>query len=236
MRVLAVDDEKLGLSRLERLLKESGVEEVIACQDPLIALELCYQERFDAVFLDISMQQMSGIELAQKILDSEPTTFVFFQTAFSEYALDAYAVGGLGYIMKPYEKSDIEKALQKVRQYQKEERGTKKLLGKLGERIYLINPEDIYYVKASLDEVIVATENHESVYVKKKISEMETLLLDDNFFKIHRSIIINVSKIRSMQTVEQSKLQIKFEGIDEMVTSSKDGAKAFREYLERRSL
>jgi len=236
MRVLAVDDETLGLSRLERLLQESGATEVVALKNPLEALELCRTEKFDVAFLDISMPEMSGLDLAQKILDSEPSTFIFFQTAFSEHALDAYAVGGLGYIMKPYEKSDIEKALQKVKQYQKEETSSKKLLGKLGERIYLINPEEIYYVKANLDEVIVNTSKHESVYVKKKISDMESILTAENFFKIHRSIIINVSKIRSMETVEQSKLQIKFDGIDDVVTSSKDGAKAFREYLERHSL
>lgn len=236
MKVLAVDDEKLGLSRLERLLKENGIEEAIAFQNPLEALECCKNEKFDVAFLDISMPDISGIELAQKILDIEPQTFIFFQTAFSEYALKAYEVGGLGYIMKPYEKLDIQKALEKAKQYKKEETGTKKLLGKLGQRIYLMDLDDIYCVKASLDEVIVTTAKHESVYVKKKISEMEAILSAEHFFKIHRSTIINVSKIRSMETVEQSKLQIKFDGIDDVVTSSKDGAKAFREYLERHSL
>ena len=74
------------------------------------------------------------------------------------------------------------------------------------------------------------------VYVRKKIGSMEELLENKNFFRIHRSIIVNVDKIKSMESGEQSKLQIFFNGIDSVVTSSKDGAKDFREYLERRSL
>ncbi len=58
---------------------------------------------------------------------------------------------------------------------------------------------------------------------------MENLLVEKNFFRIHRSYIINIDKIKSMQSVEQSKLQISFLGIDDLVTSSKDGAKEFRE-------
>ena len=66
--------------------------------------------------------------------------------------------------------------------------------------------------------------------------DLETLLSGKNFFRIHRSYIVNVDKIKSMKSVEQSKLQIYFDGIAEVITSSKEGAKEFREYLERRSL
>jgi two-component system LytT family response regulator len=65
---------------------------------------------------------------------------------------------------------------------------------------------------------------------------MEKLLKGKNFFRIHRSCIVNVDKIKSMQSMEQSKLEISFEDMDDIVTSSKDGAKDFREYLEKRSL
>ena len=64
---------------------------------------------------------------------------------------------------------------------------------------------------------------------------MELLFEGKNFFRVHRSYIVNVDKIKSMQSVEQSKLEISFHGIDDVVTSSKDGAKEFREYLDKRS-
>ena len=103
------------------------------------------------------------------------------------------------------------------------------------DKIYLIELDDIYFIKADLDEVIIRIKETD-VYVKRKIGDLEGLLKNKNFFRIHRSTIINVDKIQSMQSVEQSKLEIYFREIDEIVVSSKDGAKEFREYLDRRSL
>jgi len=99
----------------------------------------------------------------------------------------------------------------------------------------LIDIDDIYYIKADLDEVIVRIKDTDA-YVRRKIGDLESLLVGKNFFRVHRSYIVNVDKIKSLKSVEQSKLQIFFDGITEIVTSSKEGAKDFREYLERRSL
>ena len=108
-------------------------------------------------------------------------------------------------------------------------------MGKRGDKLYLIDINDIYYIKADLDEVIVRIKDADA-YVRRKIGDLETLLSGKNFFRVHRSYIVNVDKIKSMKSVEQSKLQISFDGIDEIITSSKEGAKDFREYIERRSL
>ena len=112
---------------------------------------------------------------------------------------------------------------------------SKKILGKRGDKLYLIDINDIYYIKADLDEVIVKIKETDA-YVRRKIGDLETLLNGKNFFRIHRSYIVNVDKIKSMRSVEQSKLEISFDGIAEIITSSKEGAKEFREYIERRSL
>ncbi|MBY0540314.1 MAG: LytTR family transcriptional regulator DNA-binding domain-containing protein, partial [Campylobacterales bacterium] len=112
---------------------------------------------------------------------------------------------------------------------------SKKILGKRGDKLYLIDINDIYYIKADLDEVIIRIKEADA-YVRRKIGDLETLLSGKNFFRIHRSYIVNVDKIKSMRSVEQSKLEISFNGITEIITSSKEGAKEFREYIERRSL
>lgn len=112
---------------------------------------------------------------------------------------------------------------------------SKKILGKRGDKLYLIDINDIYYIKADLDEVIIKIKEADA-YVRRKIGDLETLLNGKNFFRIHRSYIVNVDKIKSMRSVEQSKLEISFDGIAEIITSSKEGAKDFREYIERRSL
>jgi two-component system LytT family response regulator len=182
------------------------------------------------------MPNITGLELADSIIQLEPKTFIIFQTAYSEFALEAYKSGGMGYLIKPIESNDIKNILEKVRNFKNflnEE--SKKILGKRGDKLYLIDISDIYYIKADLDEVIVRIKDTDA-YVRRKIGDLETLLNGKNFFRVHRSYIVNVDKIKSMKSVEQSKLQISFEGIAEIITSSKEGAKDFREYIERRSL
>jgi two-component system LytT family response regulator len=236
MKTLIVDDEKLASSRIQRLLEAQGVKEITIINDPLEAYKEATKTKFDLIFLDISMPGLSGLELANMILELEPSSYIVFQTAYEEYAIEAFQTGGLGYLLKPVDEDAIKHTLQKVKSYlEKNNSSNKRLLGKSGGTLYLINLEDIYYIKADLDEVIVRIKQTD-VYVRKKIGELDTLLQDKNFFRVHRSYIVNVDKIESMDSVEQSKLEISFKGIDEIVTTSKDGAKEFREYLERNSL
>jgi|TARA_B100001063_G_scaffold165010_1_gene153927 two-component system, LytTR family, response regulator len=237
LKTLIVDDEKLALSRLKRLLEEEGVTDIQECNNPIDAIKLVSKEKFDIAFLDISMPNMSGLELAQAILDINPKTFIIFQTAYSEHALEAFQSGGVDYLLKPISNESIKKSLEKIEKYMIKEDidSSKRIMAKRGNKLYLIDIEDIFYIKADLDEVIIKIK-HTDAYVRKKIGDMEKLLKGKNFFRIHRSCIVNVDKIKSMQSMEQSKLEISFEGIDDVVTSSKDGAKEFREYLEKRIL
>ena len=233
---MIVDDESLALSRLKRLLNENGIEDITAFDNPIDALKEITKTKFDVVFLDISMPNITGLELADSIIQLEPKTFIVFQTAYSEFALEAYKSGGMGYLVKPIESNDIKNILEKIRNFKTSASDeTKKILGKRGDKLYLIDINDIYYIKADLDEVIVKVKETDA-YVRRKIGDLETLLSGKNFFRVHRSYIVNVDKIKSMKSVEQSKLQISFDGISEIITSSKEGAKDFREYIERRSL
>lgn len=234
MKVLVVDDESLALSRLKRLLNDEGISDVVECNNSIDAIKEVSKAKFDVAFLDISMPNMSGLELANTILSINPNCFIIFQTAYEEYALEAFKSGGMDYLLKPVSSDDIKNALSKIEKYIVQNETSKKLVAKRGSRIYLIDIDDIYYIKADLDEVIIKIKDADA-YLRKKIGDMQTLLEGKNFFRVHRSYIVNVDKIKSMQSVEQSKLEIAFDGIDDIVTSSKDGAKEFREYLEKRS-
>ena len=235
MKTLIVDDEKLALSRLKRLLNEEGINDITECNNPIDAIKEVTKQKFDIAFLDISMPMMNGLELANAILEISPNTFIIFQTAYQEHALEAFQSGGVDYLLKPISNESVKKSLDKIEKYMiKELDSTKKIMAKRGNKLYLIALDDIYYIKADLDEVIIRTKDADA-YLRKKIGDMQTLLKGKNFFRVHRSSIVNVDKIKSMQSVEQSKLEISFEGIDEIVTSSKDGAKEFREYLESKT-
>jgi two-component system LytT family response regulator len=236
VKILIVDDETLASRRLERLLNELGYEEITIFNDSRIALDDITKNKYDVVFLDIAMPDITGLDLANKIMALEPATFIIFQTAFDNFAIEAFKSGGIDYILKPTTKENVQLAIQKVKNYSQVNLSLdKKILGKKGNKIYLIELDDIYYIKADLDEVIVRIKEAD-VYVRKKIGDLDTLLKGKNFFRVHRSSIVNIDKISSMQSIEQSKLEISFKGIDTVITSSKDGAKEFREYLERRTL
>ncbi|MFA7083837.1 MAG: LytTR family DNA-binding domain-containing protein [Arcobacteraceae bacterium] len=234
MKVLIVDDENLALNRLNRLLNEQNITNITACNDPLLALEKIKEESFDAIFLDISMPKMNGLELAQKIAKYSANTFIVFQTAYEKFALEAYQSGGMGYLLKPIQSKSIGAIVEKIRLFLgNKSQNEPKILAKSHDVIHLVPISEIYFIKANLDEVILQTKEQE-LYAKKKIGELEQFLKDKNFFRIHRSYLLNVDKIQSMQSVEQSKLQISFKELDCIVTSSKEGAKEFREYLQRR--
>jgi len=242
MKVLIVDDEKLALSRLNRILNEEGITNITACNNPIDAIKESTKTKFDVAYLDISMPTMSGLELANTILEMNPNIFIIFQTAFDKYALEAYQAGGLDYLLKPISNESIKKSLEKVQKFMSNSntsntltsKVTRKILAKRGAKIYMIDIDDIYYIKADLDEVIIRTKDTDA-YVRKKMQDMQELLKEKNFFRVHRSFIVNVDKIKSMKSIEQSKLEISFIDIDDIVTSSKDGAKEFREYIEQRS-
>lgn len=240
MKVLIVDDEKLALSRLERILKEEGIEDITSCNNPIDAIKEASKTKFDVAFLDISMPTMTGLELANTIIDINPNMFIIFQTAFAEHALEAFQSGGLDYLLKPISNESIKKSLEKLEKYiqnnsSSKEEVSKKIIAKRGSKIYMIDLDDIYYIKADLDEVIIKIKETDA-YVRKKMQDMQELLKNKNFFRVHRSYIVNVDKIKSMQSIEQSKLEISFKDIDDVVTSSKDGAKEFREFIDKSSV
>ncbi len=236
MKILIVDDEKLALSRLKRILSEEGYENIVECSTPIDAIKELAKNKFDVAFLDISMPTMSGLELANTILEISSDTFIIFQTAHEEYALEAFKSGGLDYLLKPISNESVQKCMEKIKKFiSSKTEETRKILAKRGNKVYLISLEDIYYIKADLDEVIIRIKETDA-YVRKKIGDMGKVLSSKNFFRVHRSYIINVDKIKSMQSVEQSKLEISFSDIDDLVTTSKDGAKEFREYLDNKTI
>jgi len=236
MKVMIVDDETLALNRLKRLLNEANVDEIVAFNHPKEALEYALKESFDVVFLDISMPQMSGLELANAILQHAPKTFIVFQTAYEEFALDAFKSGGMGYLLKPIESKMVVQMIEKIRLHlSNTQMSEQKIVAKSFDAIHLIRVDEICFIQASLDEVIIQTTQQE-VYAKKKIGELEHYLKNKNFFRVHRSYLVNVDKIKSMESVEQSKLIFTFEGTHKAVISSKEGAKEFRQYLQQQTL
>ena len=113
MKAFLVDDEPLAVSRLRWLLEESGRVEIAgSSSDPAQALEEVRHARPDVLFLDIEMPGMSGFDLLDLLGDPQP--LVVFTTAYDQYALEAFKVNSVDYLLKPIEAAHLQRALAKI--------------------------------------------------------------------------------------------------------------------------
>jgi len=207
LRVYLVDDESLALKRLTRLLRETRRVEIVgATVNPAEALEFLSQHDVDAVFLDIQMPKMTGFELLQK-LPKEPA--VIFTTAFDRFALDAFEVNSIDYLVKPIESERLDKALTKLERL----RGTSQALSeserlralareltrkfperitsRVGERVVFVEVDKVthFYAKDRLTYAATASRDY---VIDATISELEEKLDPDVFIRIHRATLLNL--------------------------------------------
>lgn len=229
MNILIVDDEALGLARLERMLTTLGYDSITQASNATTALKAVKEQRFDVALLDINMPQTNGLELGYELRFFQEDLAIIFQTGYSDHALEAFDLGAVGYLVKPFSIDQLTQTLQRVHtDTQTDDSKQLRLLSKNGDEYYLLRPDEIYYIKADLSEVMFRTKEGFSYYTQK-ISDLEKRLEPYNFVRIHRSYLVNIDTIKSMHTIEQSKLRFNFEGIKDEIDSSKDGAKLFRQ-------
>lgn len=113
MRVICVDDEQPALDTFQSKIKDlPEVESLHLFSDAEEALRYAEENKVDTAFLDIEMPDMSGIKLAKRLKQEDSNIRIFFMTAYEQYALDAFGVKALGYIMKPYTKAELQEALE----------------------------------------------------------------------------------------------------------------------------
>ncbi len=229
MKILIVDDEELARARLKRILTTLEFKNITEASSADEAIEAVKNEHYDVVYLDINMPQVSGLELGYELKYLDENISIIFQTAYEEHALKAFDIGAVAYLVKPYSLEQVKEAISRVQKKYSEnlEKEDLRILSKTGESHLLLKPEEIFYVKADLAEVIIRSEKGFSYYAKK-ISDLEKQLEAYNFFRIHRSYLININEIKDIQTIEQSKLRFSFKNCSDNIESSKDAAKAFR--------
>ncbi len=115
MRAMLIDDEKPALMHLERLLRADGrIEPAALCTSALEGLERLAQERFEAVFLDIGMPEMNGLEAAEHIQQAYPGIAILFVTAYSEYAVEAFDLQAIDYLLKPIGAPRLRRAIDRL--------------------------------------------------------------------------------------------------------------------------
>lgn len=229
MKILIVEDEFLSLLRLKRLLNEAGQQFILTASSSTEALSVLQKNPdIDAVFIDINLPDKSGIELAYEILKFNENIFIVFQTAYEDYALEAFKIGAIDYLLKPYTFEDVKRVLGRIEKFRESKKTIRFMVKTLREEFKIITPDDIYYIKAELKDSMIRTKD-EYIYHPLSISRFEEKLRDYGFFRVHKSYLINLNKISKINRTFQSKLIFRFKGIEDTVTSSKEGAKLFRD-------
>jgi len=229
MKILIVDDEELARARLKRMLGTLQIKKIDEASNADEAIEIAKKSKYDVVFLDINMPQVSGLELGYELKYLDANISIIFQTAYEEHALRAFDIGAIDYLVKPYSLEQVKEAIARVQKIAEDAKSDDlRILSKTGESYLLLKPEDIYYVKADLSEVMIRSKKGFSYYAQK-ISDLEEKLKPYNFVRVHRSYLVNINEIKEIQTIEQSKLRFSFKSCSDIVESSKDGAKLFRD-------
>ncbi len=239
MRAVIVEDEPLAVHRLRRMIKSDGRLDVVGEAGTYEeAIKLIEEKKPDVLFLDIRLPDGTGIDLAKELLSMGLRPYIIFTTAYGEYALEAFRVSAVDYLLKPFSQEDLSKAIDRVLEKKNNTQQVINLIrnerpiipARIGNKVIFLSPEDIYYVQAEMGEVSVRTREG-LLPLSKKLYEIEEQLRPYNFFRVHRSYLVNLNKVKELKSVEQSKYVIVFKEINETLKTSREGAKALRDYL-----
>lgn len=210
---LIIDDEQLGRELVKSYLKEiSSVEVIGECANGFEGIKAIQELKPDLIFLDIQMPKLTGFEMLE-LLEEKPYTI--FTTAYNEYAIKAFEMNAVDYLLKPFSLERFQKALQKVlerlKNNQKEESKTEQLIEqaaseglvervvvKTGVKIHVITTDKIHYLEAQDDYVMIYTDK--SKHLKNRTMKyFESHLNPNEFVRIHRSYLVRIPQISQLE-------------------------------------
>jgi len=205
---LAIDDEPLALKKLVSYINKVPYLQLVAqCQSAREAQQALQQQPVDAMFIDINMPDLNGLDFV-KSLDRPP--LIVFTTAYTEYALEGYKVAAVDYLLKPYGFDEFENAAAKVKRYcDLQEQAATTTISQLDDddaiyvksdyKIVRVETSSIRYVEAMSEYLRIFSDDHtKPIMVLLSMKKMEEHLPSSRFMRIHRSYIINLKKIREV--------------------------------------
>ena len=222
LRLLVVDDEDLARQRIHSLLaRRSDFEVVGECATGAEAVRSIRELNPDIVILDVQMPELDGFDVISEI-GAQNMPVVVFATAFDDYAIDAFEVGAVDYLLKPVDEErfnrTLDRAARRVRETGEDTavsrmtallRRMSSMTGSAGRfavkvhgKILFLDPAEIYWIQARDD--IARVHLADSAYdVREPLSHLEARLPANTFLRVHRSVIVNTSHIRAAEPFDQ---------------------------------
>jgi two-component system, LytTR family, response regulator LytT len=234
LSALIVDDEELARDELAYLLKNADDVNVVAQgKNGLEAVNLIKEHNPDLVFLDVQMPGLDGFGVIKKLLDRKiPLPKIVFATAFDQYAVKAFEVNAVDYLLKPFDKKRVAQAIQKarakqdanalpsekiealVRMLESQKQPVAKILLKTVGRMFLVDQRDICYAWIEDGVITVVTGGPVGMEGQSNCRTLEELLdsLDTKlFWRAHRSYLVNINRIREVVPWFKSSYQLRMD-------------------------
>jgi two-component system, LytTR family, response regulator LytT len=234
LSAVIVDDEQLARDELVFLLKNAGDINVVAQgKNGLEAVNLVKEHNPDLVFLDVQMPGLDGFGVIKRLLDKKvKLPKIVFATAFDQYAVKAFEVNAVDYLLKPFDKKRVSQAVQKARTQQEADElpaekidnlvrmlrapktQTSKILLKAVGRMFLVDQKDICYASIEDGVITVVTGGASGMEGHSNCRTLEELLdsLDSHmFWRAHRSYVVNINRIREVVPWFKSSYQLRMD-------------------------
>lgn len=227
MKVLIIDDERAAREEVRRTLLNYPYCEVVGeAKNADEARAEIKMKSPDLIFLDIQMPGESGFELLASL---EEVPEVIFTTAFDQYALQAFEVNALDYLMKPIRDERFAKAMERVREKstkREEQRLTSErtIFIKDGERCHFVKLKDIYLIE-SMDNYARLYFGTQKAFLKTSLNQLNEKLDDLTFFRINRNQIINLNYIKEIYPMPKGKLRISLQTGDVLDVSDRQSVR-----------
>jgi two-component system LytT family response regulator len=207
VRALIVDDEPLARTRLQRLLRNRrDVEVVGTAGNADEAIEKITELTPDLIFLDIQMPGLGGFEVLREIGGSG-RPFVMFTTAHAQYALRAFEVHALDYLLKPFDEERLRSAVDRALPMIRGSEWTERFIVRSAGRILFLRADEIGWIEAA-DNYVYLHVDGASHLVRDSLKVMEKRLDPERFTRVHRSAIVNLASIAALKPLDHGDYEV----------------------------
>lgn len=224
LKAIIVDDEAPARSELKFLLEEIGKVDVVAeAASVREAVEKLKEYPCDVMFLDVNMPEATGLQLADALCHLKCPPAVVFVTAYSEFALDAFKVNAVDYLVKPLESERLSQAINRVSEHvslhAKAQRSERIPVEKGGKKI-LVGIDKVRFVMARDDYAYLQTDS-DRYFSTVSLAQLEKRLEGHGFFRVHRGYLVNLSMVEEVEPVSGGTLLLTLDSVEEKIPVSR---------------